>query len=102
MQLVLDSLASAGNLEWLDKGRTRAHVYWRTPEQWGALIYGWARENGMTGGAVCTFFELTQGDDAADQPFAGLEQDVLVKALKALELDKRAEVFEGDEGVKFF
>ncbi len=88
--------------EWLDKSaKRRAHIYWRTPEQWGALIYAWAQENAMTGGAVCTFFELTEGNDD-DQPFRGLEREMLIKALRTLETQKKAEIFPDDDGVKFF
>ncbi len=81
------------------------------------------------GGAVCTFYELTEGDESAGQPFHGLDKDTLVKALRyrgsharveggkqnflqyyyvphsilrTLELQKKAELFAEDEGVKFF
>ena len=101
MDTVLEDLRSHGHLEWTDKTRRRCHVYYRTPEEWGTLIYAWARENGM-GGAVCTFYELTEGDEAAGQPFHGLDRDTLVKALRALQLQKKAELFQEDEGVKFF
>ena len=76
---------------------------------------------------VCTFYELTQGDDVQNQgiekcylnlryswnmyfifqlnlEFFGLDQSLLLKALKTLEALKRAELilFGGNEGVKFF
>ena len=53
-------------------------------------------------GAVCTLYELTEGDDARDQPFFGLEQALLVKALRALEAQNKAEIFDNNDGVKFF
>ena len=40
----------------------------------------------MNSGTVCTFFELTEGSDTVDQPFHGLDTDVLVKALKRLQV----------------
>ncbi len=79
---VLEDLRSHGHLEWTDKSRRRCHIYYRTPEEWGSLVYAWAREGGMTGGAVCTFYEITEGDDAEGQPFRGLDRDTLVRALK--------------------
>ena len=45
-QIVLEELRSHGNLEWADpKSKRRCHIYWRSPEEWGTLIYGWANEN---------------------------------------------------------
>lgn len=32
---------SSGNLEWLDKNKSRCLVMWRRPEEWGKLIYQW-------------------------------------------------------------
>ena len=101
MQVIFDELQSRGNLEWIDKSRRRCYIYWRSPEEWGTLIYAWIKGNGMTN-TVCTFYELTEGEDATDQPFYGLDRDILIKSLQTLEKDKRAELFVDDEGVKFF
>lgn len=30
-----------GNLEWLDKNKSRCLVMWRRPEEWGKLMYQW-------------------------------------------------------------
>jgi len=105
LQAIWDHLESKGNLEWVDpkkSGKSRAHIYWRSPEEWSDLIYGWVRASGMNSGTVCTFFELTEGSDTVDQPFHGLDTDVLLKALKRLQAQGKAELFQGDEGVKFF
>lgn len=32
---------NSGNLEWLDKNKSRCLVMWRRPEEWGKLIYQW-------------------------------------------------------------
>lgn len=32
---------TSGNLEWLDKNKSRCLVMWRRPEEWGKLIYQW-------------------------------------------------------------
>ena len=101
-----DNPATRGNLEWVggSKGAAakRAHIYWRSPEEWADLIYGWVKASGMSNGTVCTFYELTEGADTLEQPFHGLDTDVLVKALKALQSQGKAELFQGEEGVKFF
>ena len=73
VKAVFDELAAKGNLEWLDKCQTRCNVYWRSPEEWGALIYNHVKSKGQTN-AVCTFYELTEGPDAVGQPFFGLDE----------------------------
>lgn len=101
--LILDELQKQGNVEWLDKQKQRCYVFWRTPEEWSKMIYKWAEDNALIN-TVCTLFEITSGDDAADQEFFGLDHGVLKKALSALEKEGRAELIldEGNEGVKFF
>ena len=98
---MLDDLCSHGHLEWLDKAKSRAHVFYRTPQQWGDAIYTYAKDNGLAN-SVCSMFELTQADEVEGQPFHNLDQEVLVKALKALQVQGKAEIFGNNEGVKFF
>jgi hypothetical protein len=38
-RLLCEELASSGNLEWLDKTKRRALVFWRSPAQIGMEIY---------------------------------------------------------------
>ncbi|XP_013396325.1 vacuolar protein-sorting-associated protein 25 [Lingula anatina] len=101
--LILDRLEKKGHIEWLDKSKKQCYLMWRTPQEWGNTIYKWAKEAGLVN-TVCTFYELTDGDDTAGQEFHGLEPDLLVKALKVLESQGKAEIIEMDEsrGVKFF
>ncbi|CAG2058037.1 unnamed protein product [Timema podura] len=79
------------------------HIYWHTLEEWGGMVYDWAQNNGMIN-TVCTLFELTQGDNTCDEEFHGLDTEVLIKALRTLEDEKKAEViiFDDTQGVKFF
>jgi len=101
VSLVLEDLQSRGNLEWLDKSKKRAYIYWRSPEEWGSLIYTYVKDRGMVN-TVCTLYELTEGADSVEQQFHGLESDLLIKSLKTLELQSKAEIFPDGEGVKFF
>ncbi len=101
VRVVLDDLAAHGHLEWLDKAKSRAHVFYRSPQQWADTIYAYVKENGLVN-TVCTMYELTESEEVEAQPFHNLDQEVLVKALKALELQKKAEIFGNNEGVKFF
>lgn len=64
--LILEELLKSGNASPLDKSRQRWLVYWHTLEEWGEIIYNWAQENGFIG-SVCTLYELTQGEDTAEQ-----------------------------------
>ncbi|KAI2658886.1 Vacuolar protein-sorting-associated protein 25 [Labeo rohita] len=42
IQVVFEELRKKGNLEWLDKNKSRCLIMWRRPEEWGKLIYQWA------------------------------------------------------------
>jgi ESCRT-II complex subunit VPS25 len=100
---VLEELLKKGNIEWTDKSKRQCLVMWRTPEEWGKLIYKWAMDKGHKN-SVCTLFEITNGEDTVNEEFNGLENWLLLRALKSLEAQKKAEVilFNGSEGVKFF
>jgi len=101
--LVLEELRKRGNVEWTDKTRKQCLVMWRTPEEWGKIMYQWANSNGMVN-TVCTLYELINGDDTSNQEFHGMESWLLTRALKTLEQQRKAELisFDGNEGVKFF
>ncbi|CAH1788791.1 unnamed protein product [Owenia fusiformis] len=101
--IILEELRKKGNLEWSDKGRKQCLVMWRTPEEWGKLIYLWASNNGMTN-SVCTLYELSNGDDTVKEEFHGLETWLLKRALQTLVSQRKAELisFDGNDGVKFF
>lgn len=47
---------TAGDLVW---------IYWRTPEEWAALVETWVEETGQKG-VVLTLYELTEGDNSKD------------------------------------
>ena len=51
---------------------------------------------------MCTLFEISEGPEVVGQPFHGLDEAVLLRSLQTLELQKKAEIFPGGEGVKFF
>uniref|UniRef100_A0A673GDH6 Vacuolar protein-sorting-associated protein 25 n=1 Tax=Sinocyclocheilus rhinocerous TaxID=307959 RepID=A0A673GDH6_9TELE len=62
IQVVFEELRKKGNLEWLDKNKSRCLIMWRRPEEWGKLIYQWVSKNGMVN-SVFTLYELSNGDD---------------------------------------
>ena len=96
---VLDDLAARGNFEWSDKSKRRGLVFWRSPEQVGQDIYKWVKDTGQTG-TVMTILEIV--DEGDNNAWRGVSHEVVIKALKTLECDKKCEIFDGEEGVKFF
>ncbi|KAE8575745.1 hypothetical protein XENTR_v10003930 [Xenopus tropicalis] len=44
VQVVLEELKKKGNLEWIDKNKSRFLIMWRRPDEWGKVIYQWVRE----------------------------------------------------------
>lgn len=59
----------------------------------------------MAGGGVLLVDELSTGDDTRGSEVYGLPRELLLRALKALELRGKARLFRGaapgEEGVKF-
>ncbi|XP_067931782.1 vacuolar protein-sorting-associated protein 25-like [Watersipora subatra] len=101
---LLDKLAKEGHVEWQDVSKTGCLVMWRTPAEWGKLIYDWVKGFGMLN-TVCTLYELTNGDDSEGQEFHGIEHWLLIRALKTLQATGKAELIslgQGNDGVKFF
>ena len=87
---LLDDLVQRGGGEWLD-GTTRRTclVLWRTPAEWGQVVYAWAMGAGLKD-AVVTLEELQQGEEVRGTELAGLHREVLLRAVKALEAEGRA------------
>ena len=93
---MLQKFRASGNKEnALPAGRERS------PKEWGSLIYRYVKNQGMNN-TVFTLYELIKGTDTVDQEFHGLEKEILIESLKTLERKRKAEIFAGDEGVKFF
>ena len=67
------------------------------------MIYRYAKENGMIGD-IFTLYEIRCGEDQEDAPFYEMHEMTFRKAVRVLEEDGRAKLFEqdGEEGIKFF
>lgn len=78
-------------------------VWWRSIEEWGALIENWVAETGQKG-VVLTLYELTESDATIGQEFHGIENELLQKALAVLVKRGKAQIFgqEEGQGIKFF
>jgi len=96
---VLEDLAQHGNLEWTDKSKRRGHIFWKSPAQLGQEIYKWVSDSGQKG-TVVTLVELEE--EGETNSWKGVSQEVIVKALKTLEAERKCEIFQEMDGVKFF
>ncbi|KAI1436185.1 ESCRT-II complex subunit-domain-containing protein [Xylaria sp. CBS 124048] len=78
-------------------------VYWRTPDEWAALVEAWVDDTAQKG-SVFTLYELCRGDDTIGTEFHGLDLELLQKALQVLVKRGKAQIFgqEDQLGVKFF
>lgn len=58
---VIDFMRKDGRAEYVSEGGDVVWVYWRTPEEWGALIEAWVDGTGQKG-TVLTLYELVEGE----------------------------------------
>ncbi|KPJ00329.1 PREDICTED: vacuolar protein-sorting-associated protein 25 [Papilio xuthus] len=101
--IILEEMGKTGRAAPVDKSKNVWEVYWHSLDEWGNMLYNWASSNGLNN-TVCTLFEIREGDNTVGEEFHGLDMNVLIKALKALEVKGRCELMEFDDnqGVKFF
>ncbi|KAI1416621.1 ESCRT-II complex, vps25 subunit [Hypoxylon sp. FL1857] len=78
-------------------------IYWKTPEEWAALVEAWVDETAQKN-SVLTLYELTEGEGTRGTEFHGLDPELLQKALQVLVKRGKAQIFgqEDQQGVKFF
>lgn len=102
LQLILEHMLSEGVIEWVDKKREKCYIYWKRPEEWAQLILKWVNDKSLHN-TVCTFYEIVGSDDTIGYPFHGLNDQILIKALKCLESEGKAVLIDADDisGVKF-
>ncbi|CAG2112820.1 unnamed protein product [Medioppia subpectinata] len=101
IRVILNDLHSNGLIEWLDQKRQdKCYVYWKRPEEWAQLIHKWVEEKSLNN-TVCTLYEITSGEQTVDYAFHGLNEDILVKALKCLEINGKAVLinFDNNSGI---
>ncbi|EGC35872.1 hypothetical protein DICPUDRAFT_32729 [Dictyostelium purpureum] len=105
LKIIFDDIIENGYAEWIDKEKNRVLIMWRKPEEWASLIYKWVSDCGFLN-TVLTIWEIQNGDDSKKQDFHQLNTTILLKSLKVLEKQSKAQTFssddEGNLGVKFF
>ncbi|EEY21936.1 vacuolar protein-sorting-associated protein, partial [Verticillium alfalfae VaMs.102] len=58
---VLDAMRRDGRAATVARDGDAVWVYWRTPEEWAALVEAWVDDTAQKG-VVVTLYELTEGD----------------------------------------
>jgi ESCRT-II complex subunit VPS25 len=95
-KLIFEYMVSKGHAEWQGT-KDCILVYVKTPEQWAADIKQWIDGTGQNG-SVVTLYELTEGDYASSQEFAGLDPTILKKAVDVLVQQGSAVIMKGTDG----
>lgn len=114
---IIDYMVKQKRAEWLNTTDSSPHrsksannktsqkclIFWHTLDEWAKLIYEYVDRTGMRN-TVCTFYELTESNDAKKLEFYKMSESVLKRALQQLQSQGKAEIFQLDEGlgVKFF
>ncbi|XP_030377246.1 vacuolar protein-sorting-associated protein 25 [Scaptodrosophila lebanonensis] len=100
---ILEHLQRSGHAAPLDKRRQEWQVYWYTLDEYGNMVYEWVQETGQVN-SVCTIYEIAKGENTTQCQFHGVDEAVLVNALRLLEEKGKCELIELDDshGVKFF
>ncbi len=83
------------------RSHKNANIIWRKASGWAQEIERWVRSTGR-GNTVCTLYEIVDGDDTEGETFHGIDQTVIMEALRYMEKHGKAEVMGDGEGVKFF
>eukprot|EP01138_Halocafeteria_seosinensis_P003465 gb/GECG01003541.1/.p1 GENE.gb/GECG01003541.1/~~gb/GECG01003541.1/.p1 ORF type:complete len:187 (+),score=22.36 gb/GECG01003541.1/:1-561(+) len=105
VEQVVNHLVRSGNGEWDDpQGKTRFRVFIKRPEEWAGIIFDYVCRFDMFRN-VYTVYELHSGDISIGAPFSNVDPILLLRALRYLQQQGRAEVYEGttvdEHGVKF-
>mmetsp|Transcript_33650 Transcript_33650/g.54536 ORF Transcript_33650/g.54536 Transcript_33650/m.54536 type:complete len:132 (-) Transcript_33650:805-1200(-) len=103
IQAIIDEMVSQGLAEWVDSSKQRAYIFWRSLDEWSALLYSKVQEYGLIDG-ICTLYELTSGDNLKEADFTGADQHVVLRVISRLEAQGKAALFRGtgsEDGVKF-
>ncbi|KAJ1648819.1 hypothetical protein IWQ61_009894 [Dispira simplex] len=107
---ILQYMVDQGHAEWLDDRRTaptQCFIYWRSPDDWANMVYGWATENGQMN-TVFTLYELVHDDLTVGADFHGMDMTLLKKAITLLSQQGKAQLFHNETenlnslGVKFY
>jgi ESCRT-II complex subunit VPS25 len=95
IRTIFDHMVKEGHMEWLSKDSVL--VYWKRPEEWATEIRNWVRDSGQNG-TVMTLYELTDGDLAQNQEFAGLDETLLRKSVNILVGRNEAVLMKASDG----
>lgn len=72
-------------------------VYWRTLAEWLQVVYAYVQKTGQLG-SVLTIYELTSPTEGVPEDLQNIEYDLMVKVLKQLVKQGKAQILMGDDG----
>ncbi|XP_017487408.1 PREDICTED: vacuolar protein-sorting-associated protein 25-like [Rhagoletis zephyria] len=100
---ILEQLQRTGHAAPLDKRRVEWQVYWYTLEEYANMVYDWIQQTGQMN-TICTLYEIASGDNSEGMEFHGIDEAVLLNAMRVLENKGKCEVVQLDDsyGIKFF
>ena len=102
---LLSELVKRGNAQWTSKDQTRLWLLWKSLDEWGQSLLSYASNAGMSG-TLCTVYELLHGDATTTESFYGMDTQLFVRILEALEKRGRVQLMKTSPnpeeiGVKF-
>lgn len=86
-----------------EENKNTVWIYWKKPEEWADLIYGWVDGTGQRG-SVLTVYELREGEETGRQEWTGMDEELFRRCLESLAKRGKAQIFGAEDGagVKFF
>lgn len=103
LHTILEEIVNRGRAEWINVDDTKqCLIYWLKVEEWADVIKKWVEDKALNG-TMCTLYEITGDEDRCSPQLLGLDERILIKALKYMEKEGKAVLVEMDDsfGVKF-
>ncbi|CAK7894045.1 vacuolar protein-sorting-associated protein 25 [[Candida] anglica] len=73
-------------------------LYWKSISEWCSVLYGYVERSGQLG-SILTVYELTQSSDSGlPDELKNIEYDLLVRVLKYLVKQGKAQILMADDG----
>eukprot|EP00470_Lotharella_oceanica_P011264 CAMPEP_0170181404 /NCGR_PEP_ID=MMETSP0040_2-20121228/25077_1 /TAXON_ID=641309 /ORGANISM="Lotharella oceanica, Strain CCMP622" /LENGTH=183 /DNA_ID=CAMNT_0010426447 /DNA_START=19 /DNA_END=570 /DNA_ORIENTATION=- len=93
IKTVLNEFCHQGYGVWADESHSICRTSWKKFEEWGTILYNWAKDNGQLG-RICTLNEIRT--ENSSEEFHMMEPELLHAALKRMEKGGLAELYPGD------
>ena len=105
LHVVVDYMISNGTAEYVTKLKDKIYIHYTSIQEYAGAIYQWAKDMGKMNQAEA-IIDLVENEENKKYIFYGSPPELILKACRALEREKKAEVFCSEKskeyGVKFF